>query len=209
MKPVATDAVSLCDSTIQRVDGRRRWQAEEERGVENRHLRHIREQAPRHLDTLYPGRIVQRRQGRQLGNLRDHRVVKHRRFVKLLTPVHHAVTDYHHITGIDGVEDQPQRLFVVADLLLADALHQSVSNHSARFRLDELIFDRGRAAVEDQNRPAGAHDCFLSCAWIAVMATVLTMSSTNAPRERSLMGLRSPCRTGPMAMAPALRCTAL
>src|SRR5690554_780047 len=46
-------------------------------------------------------------------------------------------------------------------------------------------------------------------AWIAVMATVLTMSCTRAPRERSLMGLRSPCSTGPMAMAPALRCTAL
>ncbi|SHX71210.1 Uncharacterised protein [Mycobacteroides abscessus subsp. abscessus] len=58
VKPVATDAISLCDSTIQRVDGRRRWQAEEERGVKNRHLRHIREQAPRHLDALYPGRVV-------------------------------------------------------------------------------------------------------------------------------------------------------
>ncbi len=41
------------------------------------------------------------------------------------------------------------------------------------------------------------------------MATVLTMSSTSAPRDRSLTGLRSPCSTGPIAIAPALRCTAL
>ena len=46
-------------------------------------------------------------------------------------------------------------------------------------------------------------------AWIAVMATVLTMSWTSAPRERSLTGLRSPCSTGPTATAPAERCTAL
>ena len=43
----------------------------------------------------------------------------------------------------------------------------------------------------------------------AVIATVLTMSSTRAPRERSLTGLRSPWSTGPIATAWALRCTAL
>ena len=48
-----------------------------------------------------------------------------------------------------------------------------------------------------------------SCAWMAVIATVLTMSRTSAPRERSLTGLRRPCRTGPTARAPAERCTAL
>ena len=48
-----------------------------------------------------------------------------------------------------------------------------------------------------------------SCAWIAVIATVLTMSRTSAPRERSLTGLRRPCRTGPTASAPADRWTAL
>ena len=48
-----------------------------------------------------------------------------------------------------------------------------------------------------------------SSAWIAVIATVFTMSSTRAPRDRSLIGLRRPCSTGPIATAPALRCTAL
>ncbi|SJN37451.1 hypothetical protein FM117_09800 [Micrococcus luteus Mu201] len=37
---------------------------------------------------------------------------------------------------------------------------------------------------------------------MAVMATVLTMSSTVVPRERSFTGLFSPCRTGPTATAP-------
>ena len=46
-------------------------------------------------------------------------------------------------------------------------------------------------------------------AWTAVMATVLIMSSTSAPRDRSLTGLFRPWRTGPMAIAPDERWTAL
>ncbi len=46
-------------------------------------------------------------------------------------------------------------------------------------------------------------------AWIAVMAMVLTMSRTSAPRDRSLTGRLRPWRTGPMATADALRWTAL
>ena len=46
-------------------------------------------------------------------------------------------------------------------------------------------------------------------AWIAVIATVLTMSVIEQPRLRSFTGLRSPCRTGPIATAPEERCTAL
>ena len=43
---------------------------------------------------------------------------------------------------------------------------------------------------------ASAH----SPGWIAVIATVLTMSPTSAPRDRSLTGLLSPPqRTGPIA----------
>ena len=44
---------------------------------------------------------------------------------------------------------------------------------------------------------------------MAVIATVLTMSTTVQPRERSFTGLRKPWMTGPMATAPAERCTAL
>ncbi len=34
----------------------------------------------------------------------------------------------------------------------------------------------------------------MPCAWIAVIATVLTMSSTSAPRDRSLTGFFRPCK---------------
>ena len=44
---------------------------------------------------------------------------------------------------------------------------------------------------------------------MAVIATVLTMSVTVQPRLRSFTGLRSPCRTGPIATACAERWTAL
>ena len=54
--------------------------------------------------------------------------------------------------------------------------------------------------------PARATD---ACAWIPVMATVLTMSVTVQPRLRSFTGLRRPCSTGPIATAPDERCTAL
>ena len=70
---------------------------------------------------------------------------------------------------------------------------------------EELELDGGASTVDDQN----LHAPQLLWAWTAVMATVFTMSRTVVPRERSLTGLRSPCITGPTAMARALRCTAL
>ena len=58
--------------------------------------------------------------------------------------------------------------------------------------------------------PAYALAAFFSAAaCTAVMATVLTISGTVQPRERSLTGLFRPWSTGPMATAPAARCTAL
>ena len=46
---------------------------------------------------------------------------------------------------------------------------------------------------------------YIAAAWQAVMATTLTMSSTEHPRERSLIGAAIPCITGPTASAPAKR----
>ena len=71
--------------------------------------------------------------------------------------------------------------------------------------LQQLVLDRRRAGVDDQD--GATHRA--TWAWIAVIATVFTMSATSAPRDRSLTGLARPCSTGPMATAPALRCTAL
>ena len=96
---------------------------------------------------------------------------------------------------------------VVGDRPVADPLDDPVGHHRTRVRFDDSVFQRRRAGVDDQHRGRGGHH--LPCAWIAVIATVLTMSSISAPRDRSLTGFFSPCSTGPIAMAPALRCTAL
>ena len=67
--------------------------------------------------------------------------------------------------------------------------------------------DRGGTRIDHQHIQAPRDQP--SWAWIAVIATVLMMSCTSAPRDKSLIGLRSPCSTGPIATAPALRWTAL
>ncbi len=46
-------------------------------------------------------------------------------------------------------------------------------------------------------------------AWTNVTAAVMTMSYTEHPLERSLIGIAKPWRKGPYASAPARRCTSL
>ena len=156
----------------------------------------------------------------------EHVVVDQRGRVEGAPAVHHPVPD----GGDPGrgagplgeveaaprelVEHQAQRDLVVRDLGLTDPLDDATVHHLSRLRLQELVLQRRRARVEDQHGPRDdAHRALLSAAnawaWIAVMATVLTMSSTSAPRERSLIGALRPCRTGPIATAEALRRTAL
>jgi hypothetical protein len=94
--------------------------------------------------------------------------------------------------------------------LLADALDQPGGEARPAGRVEQLVLDRRRARVEDEDGPA--HEprrVRMAWAWMAVIATVFTMSRTDAPRERSLTGLARPCRTGPIATAPAERWTAL
>ncbi len=76
----------------------------------------------------------------------------------------------------------------------------------------EDFLDHGPAVAVTAGVPAGADGegrHFSAWAWMAVMATVLTMSVMVQPRERSLTGMRRPWMTGPMATAPAERWTAL
>src|SRR5690606_21591569 len=94
----------------------------------------------------------------------------------------------------------------------ADPLDESRGQRVVRVDVDELVLDRGGAGVDDEDERAHrvpSEGVSSAWAWIAVMATVLTMSWTRAPRDRSLTGLRRPCSTGPTAIAPAERCTAL
>src|SRR5699024_848945 len=94
-----------------------------------------------------------------------------------------------------------------------DALDEAGREGDAARGGDELVLDRGRAGVDDEDGRAHARVSFVEAArawaWTAVIATVLTMSWTSAPRERSLTGLLRPWSTGPMATAPAERWTAL
>src|SRR5690606_29071004 len=96
-----------------------------------------------------------------------------------------------------------------------DPLDDAIRVHRAVVDVEQAVLDRARAHVEHEDvadhcsPPAWIAVIASVPAWIAVIAIVFTMSRTSAPRERSLMGFASPCSTGPMATAPAERCTAL
>ena len=147
------------------------------------------------LDPVRVGRVVQRREDREVADRGQHGVVDQHRRGEALAAVDDAVRD--------GTE--------VVDRRVASTL----SSASAWSRTFWTVPDPSvlpDAGVDDrplQRRGAAVDDEDLHCAWIAVIATVLTMSCTVAPRERSLTGLFRPCSTGPMAIAPALRWTAL
>src|SRR5690606_19600408 len=77
----------------------------------------------------------------------------------------------------------------------ADPLGESGRVDPAVVSVHHLVLQRRRAGVDDQDGSRhcpcawgspGARDS--ACAWIAVIATVLTMSCTEAPRDRSLTG---------------------
>ena len=69
-----------------------------------------------------------------------------------------------------------------------------------------------KAYVKVQQRPSRApqeYVQFFLPACTKVTAEVMTMSSTEQPRDRSLIGEAKPCKIGPNASAPAKRCTNL
>src|SRR4051812_34537341 len=143
--------------------------------------------------------------GSQLLEFGDQLVVDDRRLVQIRPAVHHAMPHRDQAVNVAGqlVEHDSHCRRVVRNLSVADAFDDPIDRLLARIRINHSVFERRRARVEYED---AAHR---PCAWIAVIATVLTMSSTKAPRDRSLTGLFSPCSTGPIAIAPALRCTAL
>ena len=100
-----------------------------------------------------------------------------------------------------------------AAVLQANPLDEAAGHNLFGGHIKELVFNGGTAGVDDKDFQSLSFSDFiltyLCCAWIAVMATVLMISSTVQPRLRSLTGLLRPWRTGPMAMAPVSLWTAL
>lgn len=138
--------------------------------------------------------------GNDLVQLGTHPVEQLHQIGQCLGMIGESVLVLQRLTAI-GVGDQA--------LAVTDALDQTAGHHLLRVGVNHLVFDGTGAAVQQQDRSRHASPLFSDCAWMAVIATVFTMSSINAPRERSLTGLLSPCSTGPIATAPADLCTAL
>ena len=229
MEAVAADAVLLAPLCRHRVGVGHRRHGLVERRVEHRHLGYVGEQPAADVDALQVGGVVQRSQRHQRGHGSDQGVVDQHRLGEPGSAVDHAVTDrldagacQRRPVLVERVERGPERLLEVRErpldrvapvgggvhqpaTALTDPLHRSRRRRRTGVPIDEAVLERRGAGVDDED--VGAHD--RPCAWIAVMAMVLTMSRTVAPRDRSLTGLRSPWRIGPTARAPAERCTAL
>src|SRR5690606_32498743 len=136
-------------------------------------------------------------------------VVDERRLGEPQPAVHDPVPDRDDRLGVHSRQHGAQRRLVRGRVAtgLADPLDQAARR--GLLAAEHPVLHRRRAAVEHQDV---LHRCPLGSsipACAAVMAPVLTMSRTLAPRDRSLTGLRSPCRIAPTATAPAERCTAL
>ncbi len=84
----------------------------------------------------------------------------------------------------------------------SDPLQQTGREDEKIGRIGCFVLDPGASRIDTRN--IHEPDLF-SWAWIAVIATVFTMSVTVAPRLRSVTGRLRPSMTGPMATALAER----
>ena len=229
VEAIAADPVLLAPRPRHRVGVRDRRHGLVEGGVEDRRLGYVGEQPAGDAQPLEVGRVVQRCEGHQLSHLLDQRVVDEGRIGETGAAVDDAMTHRNHLGVLqrrpvggersqrsgqrfrDGREHALGSVPAVAGRVLqpsarlADPLHRPGRGRRPGLGIDEAVLQRRRPRVEHQH--VGAHE--RPRAWIAVIAMVLTMSRTVAPRDRSLTGFRSPWRIGPTASAPAERCTAL
>src|SRR6478735_3632990 len=218
VEAVATDRVAFREITGQRICRRLRRQRREEGRVEDGDVRHVEVLACR-FDAGHGGRVVQWGKGAQLAHPVEDRVVDDDGLGEVGASVHDPVADGAQArcgevdaVGAEVIRHPREGSGVVGDAAagFADALDGAAGLLLTGLGHDELVLQRRRPGVEHEDGSGGVGHARSCCwAWTAVMATVLTMSSTSAPRERSLTGLRRPCRTGPIATAWALRWTAL
>ena len=82
--------------------------------------------------------------------------------------------------------------------------HLRAHRPAERLDLDALVARLGESGVDAA--ACESVDGMLERAldWAEEGDVVATMSSTLAPRERSLIGLANPCKNGPIALAPAM-----
>ncbi len=188
-------------------------------------MRHVRQQAAQFADAEQARRVVQRREWHDALDLGLDGVIDDRRVTQVRAAVHDAVADCDEVTqpGAAGVELAQHELegrAVVGEVgghldgrlarnvvpqsraRLPDPLDESPRGDGAVGGIDQLVLQARRPGVDHQDV---RHSGLTCCAWMAVMATVLMMSGTVQPRERSFTGRRSPWRTGPIATAAADR----
>ncbi len=147
-----------------------------EGGVEDGHVRNIRQYLPGDPDAGQVRRVVQRCQGGELIDGPFHVVVDDDRFGEAVATVHHTVTDrgqadvgQRRAVLVEHVEHGLQAGLVIGQVeleldglavavvphmaaALADPFHQAPGRYMCVVGVDELVFDRRRSAVEHEYR---------------------------------------------------------
>ena len=200
--------------------------------IENGDMRYVRHASHGNFDADKVRRVVQWRKWNLFANPVDDALIDQCRSLEGFAPVYDTMADAdqfistRNFAGLaQRIGDPGESLPVVVHLsfsqcfagvcvslrsvcqaapFLANSLQQARCQRLALLHFEQLVLDRRAARVQYEH----FHDTS-ACAWIAVIATVFTISATLQPLLRSLTGLFKPCRTGPTATASAERCTAL
>ena len=200
VEAVATHAVGLGHASIDRVRVRGLRQRVVEGGIEDRDVREQGEGDPCGGDPGEVRRIVQGRERAQQRDVALDVVGDDGGGAELAPALDHPVADDDQVFEVDAASRGGERFDDRLDRLgvVGHALDEAGRERLGPRGVDDLVLDGTRTAVEDEGDavppdrhavPPAASICW---AWIAVMATVLTMSCTVAPLERSLTGLRRP-----------------
>ena len=177
MRAVFANLMLLAQLVWQRIHVCRRRKRLEERRVKNGHLRHIGSHALAHVDAFERGRVMERRQRAEAFDFLDDIGRDEHRGVEIIATMYDAMPDgVDFVNGVDGrtlavaqcIEYDGQCLFVVGHVLgedalvfvgavldvgifASDAFAQALGEHLIVFSVDELVFQRRRASVDDEN----------------------------------------------------------